>query len=141
LATDLDIFVYFPKCLAPPLRGNLFHLSRERFLKKQKRGGGGELLCAGNPKESLALNKAGKMHISAHICPKSVNQSKLGVLVAPLHPLFATANAILGALTATKAIDRIARTGILRIFQRHFASFALVKLLLFILKHIFLFNF
>jgi len=35
LATDPDIFVYFPKCLAPPLRGNLFHLSRERFLKYQ----------------------------------------------------------------------------------------------------------
>jgi len=143
LATDLDIFVYFPKCLAPPLRGNLFHLSRERFFKKQKtrRRRIDELLCAGNPKESLPLNKAGEMHISARTRPKSANKSKFNVLVASLHPLFATANAILGTLTATETIDRIARAGILRIFQRHFASLALVKLLLFILKHIFLFNF
>ena len=58
-------------------------------------------------------------------------------LVAPLHPLFATANAILGTLTATETIDRIARAGILRIFKRHFASLALVKLLLRVFEHSF----
>jgi hypothetical protein len=77
------------------------------------------------------------MHISARTRPKSANKSKFNVLVASLHPLFATANAILGTLTATETIDRIARAGILRIFQRHFASLALVKLLLRVFKHSF----
>jgi len=62
---------------------------------------------------------------------------ELGVLVAALHSLFATANAIFGALATAKTKLRMARTSILLVFQRHLAGFALVKLLLFVSKHIF----
>ncbi len=79
-----------------------------------------------------------KTNVYTNVYTFKIRGLEFGVLIAPFHPLFAAARTILGTLAAMKTNRRIARTGVLLVFQRHFADFALVKFLLRINKHMFL---